>query len=178
MTRRMILNLAATCTLVTLALLVCGCATGEQVREADAGYPQPLKISLFVSTPGEQRYVYYIVERNGTLQYAGGRDANLRQAEDVGRLKDDQLRYLWQIIDRYGLLDGKGDLFPKGDKVYEVELTAGGRTARYNTAKDKLAGLDHLDKALFKMQGDIRYGKVDKAIEEKIERSGGGVQKK
>ena len=157
--KRMMVPAIAVCMMLTAVTYLPGCSTGEKTREsAGTGYPSPLTIDLY-SSSADKRYVYYVVDRQGVLHYGGGVKANVREPEKVGKLTHEQLRYLWQIIDRYKLLGGSGEIFPRGEKVYEIKLNVGGRRASYGTGKSNLKGLDHLDQALFKMQADTRYGR-------------------
>jgi len=159
-----------------LAATLHGCGTTKSVTKPDAGYPQPFEIELYVADDAK-RFTYYVVKSNGSLAYGGGGNANVREAEVLGRLTDEQMKYLWQVIDRYKLLDGSGELFALGKTRYDLKLRVGGRRARYETSKPT-DGLEHLNKALFKMQGDLKYAGIERAIDERIRESDGAVEKR
>ncbi|MBI1370851.1 MAG: hypothetical protein GC162_19635 [Planctomycetes bacterium] len=160
-----------------IVILAAGCATRQALRDGDP-FPMPLTIELRTIT-ADHRYAYYILDESGTLHFAGGRDAGVKNAAPAGTLTDEQKAQLWRLIDTGKLLDAKGSgPFEEGQNVrYELSITTGSHHASYRAIDDTVPGLADLDAALFKMQGDLRYKTLFKPIDETIRKSGGAVKK-
>ncbi len=165
--------------LLTLSLLT-SCRSGPPIVEGDADrLPQPLAIELRTVEPGK-RAAMYRLEASGDLYFGGGREAKIRQAiEPAGRLNDEQRMQLWRIIQKHKLLEASGQFMPKPQRVeYEVTLQAGSKRNRFHTVDARVPGLDELEKKLYGLQAEKRYGGVINAVEEKIRKGGEDVKRK
>jgi hypothetical protein len=155
-----------------------GCS-GSKGYDYDATtLPQRLEIELYMHNERGQA-AYFELDRDGTLTFAGGKNAKRRWGDPVGTLDDEQKRALWQTIVRYDLMNARGQWFARGKQVrYECKLRAGGRVNSVNTGDDKVPGLDKLYEKLNSIRVDFQYGRVIDPIEQTIEEHGGGVRRR
>lgn len=166
------------CLLLVGVAGVVGCAGGGTEMNIIEGVPAPFELTL-QSSSVDGRHVYYEVGGDGAFGFGGGRDAVLRMAKDVGVLNGEQMRAVWGAIQEGGLLDAEGRAFAKRERVkYSVSIRAGDVRHRFDDVDDAAPGVESLEELLFGYQAAMRYGDVFKPIEEKIQRSGGVVEKK
>ncbi len=170
--------------LLALLLGVAGCSSPKAQAPAvtpddptPVAHPQPLELSLY-ATSTQGRHVYYVVGPDGVLSFGGGRNAHVRAADPIARLTNAQRNELWQVIDRYDLLEARGELFAKAQQVrYDVAIRAGGERHSFNTVDQNVAGLAELESLLGRFKTELSSSRVYRAVDEKIRRSGGAVEK-
>ena len=141
-----------------LVLLLAGCAGSKVSEGSKDALPDPFTLELRAYARG-QRSVYYVLERDGTLRYGGGRDANNRLApHTAGVLSQEERLRLWRLIVNHRLLEARGrGLLPHGTTTYEVKLRAASRRNSFHSADQSVPGLDELDRMLFQLQAHKRY---------------------
>ena len=88
--------------LVLFVMVLAGCAS----EPLDVNQPQPWDLKLYCAT-ANRKYTYFEINPAGMLSYGGGRSANLRNAEPVVQLTDDQRQQIWRIIVEENLLDAQ-----------------------------------------------------------------------
>ncbi len=162
------------CVLI-LAFVLSGCAAGGGSATPQAvdlivpGVPSPLEIELRALSK-DGRSTYYKLHRDGTLEFGGGGDAIVRASKPCGTVTAAQAQQLWAIVQNRKLLDAKGRMFAKSEKVsYEARFRAGEVSAGYSTVDQEVPGLDELDAALFKMQAAMRYKDVLTPLDIKLQ---------
>lgn len=143
---------------IVLMILLGGCAGSNMVDRGEGGLPQPFTLELRALS-AESRAVYYVLESDGMLRYGAGSDARHRIASiEAGLLSDAEREKLWQIVERYRLLESEGRFFPESENVkYEVKLRAGPRKNSFDCADEDVAGLAELERALFALQRQKRF---------------------
>ncbi len=157
-------------------LLMLGCNDAVKV-DGDGTYPTPLHIEVRLSAT-ESRHALYRLESDGTLYFGGGREVLIGESKPAGTLTHEQRRTLWQIVDKYNLFEADSTFFGKGKEIdYDVKLRAGGKRRNFKTYDDKAKGLAELTAKLDEYQKELRYGKVTRLIDERVNRAGGKVKK-
>jgi hypothetical protein len=171
--------------LLGLVLGLAGCSSSKAGDAAGvapddptpAAYPQPFEVSLY-ATSKQGRHVYYEVGTDGVLSFGGGRHAHIRAADPVARLTNAERNELWRVIEQHELLGAKSEMFPKAEQVrYDVTIRAGGKRHRFNAVDEKVAGVAELDALLGRFKTELSSNRLYQAVDEKIRRSGGAVEK-
>ncbi|MHC4994775.1 MAG: hypothetical protein ACYTGQ_06925 [Planctomycetota bacterium] len=140
--------------------------------------PTPFELTL-QSTTVDGRHVYYEVDGDGAFRFGGGRDGVMRIANDVGVLSEQQMAAVWSLVQDGGLLSGANRGFVEPERVkYSMTVRAGKARHSFRNIDAGVPGVAPLDELLFGYQAQMRYGEVFKPIDDKIEKSGGVVEKK
>jgi hypothetical protein len=144
--------------ITALLCVIAGCAS-TPTRSVDVpGVPQDLAVEIDMTTQNQQ-YTSMVLKPSGELWFAGGMTARYGgNRELAATLTADQLRAVWQVIERHNLLDAAGQWFPDEQHViWQVAIRADGRHNRFKTADDTVAGVSALQDLLFSYQATARY---------------------
>ena len=165
----------------------CASSSGKPAADSTAAlvadptpvqFPQPFTLEL-LSTSRDGRHVYYELHEDGVLHFGGGRDAHARSPDAIGRLTNAQRNQLWQMIQQGNLMQAEGSLLARHQKVrYEAKLRAGSERNAFTAVDQQSPAIAALEQTLFQMHTDLRYRSVFSPIEDRIDRSGGAVEKR
>lgn len=164
---------------IACALTLTGCKTTQTAAESPTGVPVPFELT-FQSQRTDGRATYYELSDDRSLGFGGGRDGRYAIARPIGKITDEQARTLWELIESHGLLEMDGESFVLDWETvrYDAKITAAGASNGFTVRDSDDPGLEALEKALFKIQGDLRYGDLFRPIDEAVREGDGSVKKK
>lgn len=167
--------------LLAALFVVAGCKTTQSAEESPTGLPVPFELS-FQSRRADNRATYYELSTDGSLGFGGGRDGRYAIARPIGKITNEQAAQLWAIIRDHNLLETEGESYVlKLDWKtvrYDVKITAASASNSFTLADTAPTGLDALEKKLFEIQGDLRYSKLFRPIDEAVRKGEGSIKKK
>jgi hypothetical protein len=148
--------------------VVGGCA-GPKNPDANKA-PARLTLSL-LAIHKDKRSLYFEVDRERQLRFAGGYSAHSRQAKPATKLTAEQLAELWRIIVAGHLLKAKGQFMPEVNSVrYEFSVQVDGWSKSVVCADDRAPALHELEAALHQWYTDWRASQVLMPIERAMEK--------
>lgn len=165
------------CLFVVLLVFALGACRSAPQTDGDAGAGSLMEMTLFMRSE-DGRAAYYMLDRDGVLQFAGGQSAYGKATSPLGALTADQRAGLDAIIRDYQLLDARGQ-FLGGEGTVEYRLSLRTPTGRNHlrTSDRQTPGVAELYETLNAIRVEHNYGQVVQPIQATIERHEGGVQK-
>lgn len=160
--------------LLVFYVALVGCGSSGSTGIADdhpAGVPSPLMVELRTTEPDAIRYAYHRVDPDGTMYFAGGRDAVADKSRAIGRTTPAERTGLWEIIEKHNLLAAKGEFLPLGDGAvtYKMKLQAGDQSRSISTRAAGQTGLAELSDALNEIRARLRTAAVMAPIRSELD---------
>ena len=135
--------------LMLAAMVPLGCI-GETSNTA-LSTPGVLALKLYRTT-SDQHYSYFVLKRDGTLAFGGGRKARTRTADPVGTLTAQEKSRLRETIEQHRLVTLKTRAFAKATSVtFEISLRVDGSHHSFRAIDDGAAALQYLHDQLMAM---------------------------
>jgi hypothetical protein len=177
MRRRLVILLILFATFLASCLSACAPAPSFSTADRDA-LPDPFSLEFQARGPN-QRIIFYSLDEEGFLSFAGGTNAALRKTEPLGPTLESDRLMLWRIIIDHHLLDEKSQLkLLPGPTGYDLNVQAGRLTHRLSTEDQSHPGLELLDDALTDLHRRFSSDAAYRPIREAIDRSDGNVPKR
>lgn len=156
-----------------LAMAAClgvvgGCGAPQNVDATQR--PQHLTLSL-LAIHKDKRSLYFEVDPQRQLRFAGGHSAHSRQAKPATKLTEEQLAEVWRIIVAGNLLKAKGQFMPKVKSVrYEFSVQVDGWSRSVVCADDRAPALRELETTFHQWYTDWSTSRVLMPIEQTMEK--------